>query len=47
MPDQADLMNNESDFMGVCVRMNIASKGIQQESPGCSGFEANLIGIKS
>ena len=28
--------------MGVCVRMTIASKEIELERPGCSGFEANF-----
>ena len=38
---------HESDFMGVGVHMYIASKRIELESPGCSGFEANLISFES
>ena len=33
--------------MGVCVRMNIASKEIELESPGGSGFEAKSKKLKN
>ena len=42
-----DESKNETDIYKSCVYMYTTSKRIELESPGCSGFEANLRSFKT
>ena len=42
-----DESKNETDICKSCVHMYTTSKRIELESPGCSGFEANLRSFKT
>ena len=40
-------LNGENTVYKGCVHMYTTSKRIELESPGCSGFEANLQNFKA